>query len=82
MLVLPGPEPAEAMEAGVAKRLYRSRNERMVWGVCGGLAEYFGLDPTVIRVIWVVGLVVGIFPVTLAYIILAIIIPVQPEEVA
>jgi len=82
MLVPAGLEPAEALEAGVTKRLYRSRNERMVWGICGGLAEYLGLDPTVIRVVWVVGLVFGIVPVTLAYIILAIVIPVQPEEAA
>jgi phage shock protein C len=54
----------------------------MIWGICGGLAEYFGLDPTVIRVGWVVGLVFGILPVMLAYIILAIVVPVQPEAAA
>jgi phage shock protein C len=82
MLVAAGPEPAQGPEAGVAQRLYRSRTERMIWGVCGGIAEYVGLDPTVIRVICVVGLVFGIFPVALAYVILAIIIPVQPEAAA
>jgi phage shock protein PspC (stress-responsive transcriptional regulator) len=35
------------------KRLHRSRTEKMIGGVCGGLAEYFGVDPTLIRVIWV-----------------------------
>ncbi|MGE5509398.1 MAG: PspC domain-containing protein [Chitinophagales bacterium] len=36
------------------RRLYRSRNERMIAGVCGGLAEYFNLDPTLVRLLWVV----------------------------
>lgn len=58
------------------KRLYRSENNRMLCGVCGGIAEYFNLDPTLIRLGWVLisclwgaGLV--------AYIIAAIIIPTQ-----
>jgi phage shock protein PspC (stress-responsive transcriptional regulator) len=33
------------------KKLYRS-NERKIFGVCGGLAEYLGIDPTIVRVIW------------------------------
>lgn len=35
------------------KKLYRS-NDRKVFGVCGGIAEYFGWDPTVVRILWVV----------------------------
>jgi len=35
----------------MSKRLYRSRN-RMIAGVCGGLAEYLGIDPTIIRLLW------------------------------
>ena len=35
------------------KKLYRS-NERKIFGVCGGLAEYFGIDPTIVRIIWAV----------------------------
>ena len=35
------------------KKLYRS-NERKIFGVCGGVAEYFGIDPTIVRVIWTV----------------------------
>lgn len=41
----PGPAPAQTGP----KRLYRSRNERIIAGVCGGLAEYFGTDPLVMR---------------------------------
>jgi phage shock protein PspC (stress-responsive transcriptional regulator) len=38
-------------EAGEPRRLYRSRRERMIGGVCGGLAEYFGIDPVIVRII-------------------------------
>ena len=37
------------------KRLYRSKKERMIAGVCGGIAEYLDTDPTIIRLLWVVG---------------------------
>jgi phage shock protein C len=35
------------------KRLYRSRTEKMIAGVCGGIAEYLDVDPTIVRVLWV-----------------------------
>ncbi|MFC1941203.1 PspC domain-containing protein [Chloroflexota bacterium] len=38
----------------MGKRLYRSRSDRMIWGVCGGLAKYFDVDPTLVRIIAVV----------------------------
>ncbi|MBD5444208.1 MAG: PspC domain-containing protein [Lachnospiraceae bacterium] len=56
------------------KRLKRSRSNRMICGVCGGLGEYLNVDPTVIRILWVFcafALGSGI----LAYIIAAIIMP-------
>ena len=37
----------------MVKKLYRS-NDRKIFGVCGGVAEYFGWDPTVVRILWVV----------------------------
>lgn len=40
----------------MVKRLYRSRDERKIWGVCGGIAEYFEVDPTIIRLIAVLTL--------------------------
>ncbi|MGD9046640.1 MAG: PspC domain-containing protein, partial [Anaerolineae bacterium] len=59
------------------KRLYRSRDERWLAGICGGLGSYFGLDPTLIRALFVLfGLVVG--GGLLLYIILWIIIPLEP----
>lgn len=41
------------------RRLYRSRSQRMLGGVCGGLAEYLNTDPTVIRLLWVLFAFVG-----------------------
>jgi phage shock protein PspC (stress-responsive transcriptional regulator) len=38
----------------MVKRLYRSRTQRMLGGVCGGLAEYLDSDPTIIRLLWVI----------------------------
>ena len=59
-------------------RLYKSRDNRMVDGVCGGIAEYFGIDPTLVRLGWVVFCAMGGSG-FLAYIIAAIIIPSHPE---
>ena len=58
------------------KRLYRSRSDRMIWGVCGGIANYFGIDPTIIRIIAILFLFAGGSGI-LAYIILAIVIPLE-----
>ena len=56
------------------KRLYRSTTDRKVAGVCGGLGEYFGVDPTIIRIIWV-ALVLGAGTGIIAYIIFWIVVP-------
>ena len=60
------------------KKLYRSRDERMIWGICGGLGRYFEIDPTIMRVIAVVTLIFGGWSI-LAYIILYFVIPLEPE---
>lgn len=59
------------------KRLYRSRNQRMIAGVCGGIAEYFNVDPTIIRLIAVI-LAFGVGTGILAYLICALVIPDAP----
>ncbi len=59
------------------KRLYRSKNERMIAGVCGGLAEYMGVDPTVVRLIFVAAVLAGLAGV-LIYLILAVVVPLEP----
>lgn len=61
------------------ERLFRSRKERVIGGVCGGLGEYFGIDPIIIRIILAILIIVkgvGI----LAYIIMWIAIPEEPIE--
>lgn len=61
------------------KRLFRSRKDRILGGVCGGMGNYFNLDPVLVRVIWVVLLFaagVGF----LAYILSWIIIPEEPAN--
>lgn len=56
------------------KKLVRSVDNRMVCGVCGGIGKYFNIDPTLIRLVWVLASVVGGSGL-LVYIIAAIIIP-------
>ena len=63
----------------MAKKLYRSRTDRKIWGVCGGLAKYLDVDPTVIRLIFIVSLLCGTLGFW-AYIIIAIIAPLESEE--
>lgn len=60
------------------KRLYRSRSDRKIAGVCGGLATYFGMDPVIPRVIWVVLLLAAGMGL-LAYIVCWLVIPQEPE---
>ena len=56
------------------KKLYKSAVNRMLCGVCGGIAEYFNIDPTLVRLVWVIITLMGGAGI-LAYIIAAIIIP-------
>lgn len=61
----------------MGKRLYKSRTDVKIDGVCGGIAEYFQIDPTIVRIIWAAAVLFvgsGIF----AYIIAAIIMPRDP----
>ena len=61
------------------KRLYRSRTDRYIAGVCGGLGKYFDVDPTIIRIIWAVS-VLGMGFGILAYLVAWILIPLEPER--
>jgi phage shock protein C len=61
------------------KRLRRSRTERMIAGVCGGIAEYLNVDPTIVRLIWVlIAFLAGAG--VLLYIIMWIIMPLDMPE--
>jgi len=60
------------------KRLYKSRTDRMIDGVCGGVAEYFGLDSTLVRIAWVVLICFGGIG-ALLYIVAMIVMPADPS---
>lgn len=63
----------------MSNRLYRSKTERKVAGVCGGIAEYFDVDPTIIRLAWLIAVFCaggGL----LAYLIALIVIPEKPND--
>jgi len=60
------------------KRLYKSNENKMIDGVCGGIAEYFNIDPTMIRLGWVLFSALGGSGI-IAYIVAAIIIPRNPQ---
>ena len=60
------------------KRLYKSNKNKRLEGVCGGIAEYFNLDPTLIRLGWILFCALGGCGI-LAYIIAAVVIPRNPE---
>lgn len=60
------------------KKLYLSKTDKKICGVCGGIAEYFGVDATLVRVVWLILALcwgVGILP----YFIAALVIPSRPD---
>lgn len=63
----------------VDKRLYRSREDRVIAGVCGGLAEYFNLDPSLVRLIWALVAIAGGVGIPL-YILAWILVPEAPAR--
>lgn len=60
------------------RRLYRCRHDRQLAGVAAGMAEYLEVDPTVVRILWILSAFVGGFTILL-YVILAFVIPLEPE---
>ena len=61
-----------------SKRLYRSRKERSIAGVCGGIAEYLDVDPTLVRIVWLLAAAAG-GPGILLYFVMAVVVPEEPE---
>lgn len=61
------------------KRLYRSRTETMIGGVCGGLAKYLDIDPVIVRIVFVVLAIIDGIGV-LAYIVMWLVVPLEPAE--
>ena len=63
----------------MTKRLYKIEEGKMIDGVCGGIAEYFNIDPTIVRIVWAALAASGCGIV--AYIICAVIMPTKPSNV-
>ncbi len=58
------------------RRLYRSRSNRVLAGICGGIAEYYGSDPRAVRLLaLLIGLFTGIFPAIIVYLVAAVVLP-------
>jgi phage shock protein C len=67
------------MEPGLMKKLYRSRTDTKVAGVLGGIAEYLDMDPTMVRVVFLLlDVCTGFVPGVVFYVVAAIIMPLQP----
>lgn len=64
----------------MVKRLHRSGKERILGGVCGGIGEYLDMDPTVIRLIWVIFTLLSFGIGIIAYLIAWIIVPRNPKH--
>lgn len=62
------------------KKLYRSKEDRQIAGVCGGIAKFFNIDPTIIRLVWVfISIASTGIPGALIYFICALVIPEEPD---
>jgi phage shock protein C len=65
----------------MAKKLYRSVNQKMLAGVCGGLAEYFDIDVSIVRLLLIGGaLLTAVLPMVFFYIIAWIVVPQQQPQ--
>ena len=64
------------------QRLYRSRTHRVIAGVCGGIADYFGISPNLVRALFVIAPlvlpVIGVPAAALLYIVMAVVVPEEP----
>ncbi|MCD6576927.1 MAG: PspC domain-containing protein [Anaerolineaceae bacterium] len=65
------------MSDGNKKRLYRSKDDRMVAGVCAGLAEYIDIDPTIVRLLFALGLIAG-GATFWVYLVMMMVVPEEP----
>ena len=63
----------------INRKLYRSNTNKIICGVCGGLGEYLGVDPTIVRLVWALIACSGTG--LLAYIIAAVIMPQKVDEI-
>ncbi len=62
------------------KKLYKLKDQKMIAGVCGGIAEYFAVDPTIVRLLFVLLLLAAKVGAVIAYIVIALILPEKPAD--
>jgi phage shock protein C len=63
------------------KQLYRTRDGRMIGGVCSGMGKFFGIDPTLMRLLFVFGALLGwAGPIVLTYLVMLVVVPEEPAE--
>lgn len=62
------------------KRLYRSGKNKILGGICGGLGDYFDMDPTLVRLIWIILTLISLGAGILAYLIAWVIMPKNPKH--
>jgi phage shock protein C len=74
----PRSHPLRHMRMDLKKRIYRSRRDRMVAGVSGGLADYFDVDPSIVRLIWLASFVATGGMTLFVYLAAALVIPSEP----
>ena len=65
-----------------SKVLYRSRSNRQVAGICGGLGDYFRIDPTIVRLLFIFGVIFGYGSLLILYLVMLIVVPEEPFAVA
>ena len=63
------------------KKLYKSRTDNKIDGVCAGIANYIGIDPTIVRVLWLLATLFTAFSGVIFYFIAAIVLPREPEDI-
>ena len=62
------------------KRMYRSRSDRKLVGVLGGVADYTGLDPSLVRIVYlIITILTGFVPGVFLYLVMALVVPMEPE---
>lgn len=72
--------PVEKSSLNTYQKLYKSRSDKKIFGVCGGLANYLGMSSTVLRIIFVAALFLSANTFLLVYLALGIIIPKEPKD--
>ncbi len=61
-----------------SRRLYRSRTNRIIFGVCAGIGEFFGIDTTIVRLVFLLGALLGFGSFILIYLVLFFVVPEEP----